>query len=314
MAAKEYKTLNDLLTTATVDDIFTARGKVIEIDVKDTAEHSFQVLVDNHILSAPVYDNEKRKYIGFIDMNDFVTFIVQVYKEKKEGIEKEDFRKLLSQKRHFFTETVNRISDISKIDPFRSLASGRPLLEAVRLLASGIHRVPIIKDGRVINVLSQSAVVNWIAKNVDHVKNDPKLFKTVGELRLGLTQVVSLPQYAKVIEALTVLHEQKMSAVALHAENGTLLGVFSNYDIKAFFKNPSFPDLVQKTALQFLSANRQTEIEARSTVIDTSVDTSFINVIKKLAVTQVHRLYITKDLKPLGVISLTDILHEVISS
>jgi len=60
MATKEYKTLLELLTTATVDEIFTARGKVIEIDSKATVEHGFQTLVDNHIFSAPVYDNEKK--------------------------------------------------------------------------------------------------------------------------------------------------------------------------------------------------------------------------------------------------------------
>jgi len=156
--------------------------------------------------------------------------------------------------------------------------------------------------------------VNWIARNVDHIKNDQKLNKTVGELHLGLTQVVSLPPHAKMIEALTVMHEHKISAVALQSENGTLLGVFSNFDIKAFFKNPSFPDLIQKTALQFMAANRQAEIETRGLVIDTNMDSTFTNVIKKLAATQVHRLYVTKDMKPIGVISLTDVLQEVIKA
>jgi len=314
MATKEYKTLQELLTTATVDEIFTARGKVIEIDSKATVEHGFQTLVDNHILSAPVYDSEKKSYVGFVDMNDFISFVIRVYKEKKEAIEKENFRTIIAQSHRFSQETITNIADLSRTNPFHCIPAGSSLLEATRLLAGGIHRLPVVKNGRVVNVLSQSSVVHWLAIHVDHIKEDPKLHKTIAELHLGLGQIVALPQNAKLIEVLTTMHEQKVSAVGINAENGTLSGVFSNYDIKAFVKTPNFPDLIRKTALQFVSANRQMEVEARSTVIDTNVDTIFSIVIKKLAATQVHRIFITKDLKPLGVISLTDVLQEVLKS
>lgn len=42
-----------------------------------------QQLIQNNILSAPVYDKEHREFIGFLDVRDLVSFVVFVYDEQK---------------------------------------------------------------------------------------------------------------------------------------------------------------------------------------------------------------------------------------
>ena len=43
-----------------------------------------QKLLDNDILSAPVYDVEAAKYTGFLDLRDLVSFTVYLYDEQQD--------------------------------------------------------------------------------------------------------------------------------------------------------------------------------------------------------------------------------------
>jgi hypothetical protein len=42
-----------------------------------------QTLLDNGILSAPVYDSAAKQYTGFLDIRDLVSFVVFVHDEQK---------------------------------------------------------------------------------------------------------------------------------------------------------------------------------------------------------------------------------------
>jgi len=44
-----------------------------------------QTLLTNRILSAPVYNEDEKKYVGFLDMRDFVSFVVFFYHGEAEG-------------------------------------------------------------------------------------------------------------------------------------------------------------------------------------------------------------------------------------
>ncbi len=69
-------TIERLLTATKVSTIPLAKGKVIVIDSKSSPADGFQLLMDNNILGAPVYDATAKQFTGFLDVRDLVDLVV----------------------------------------------------------------------------------------------------------------------------------------------------------------------------------------------------------------------------------------------
>lgn len=71
--------LKELLLASSVDSITAPKKGVISLDSGDQVVQGFQKLLDNNILSAPVWDTKENKYIGFLDIRDLVSFCVFIH-------------------------------------------------------------------------------------------------------------------------------------------------------------------------------------------------------------------------------------------
>ena len=137
--------------------------------------------MDNYILSAPVYDAAARQYVGFLDMKDLVSVVVFVADRKVEDTD--HISKLLKsyQTYRYQTEGLTvtcsyflylfhrflRVADLARRHPFHPVPIGSPLLKAAEFMERRIHRIPIIDaSGRAVKILSQSAVVKFLATHV----------------------------------------------------------------------------------------------------------------------------------------------------
>lgn len=76
MAAQRLK---ELFQTTSVDTIGLTKGQVIVLESTDLVVHGFQKLLDNRILSAPVWDSKEKKYLGFLDIRDLISFCVFIH-------------------------------------------------------------------------------------------------------------------------------------------------------------------------------------------------------------------------------------------
>jgi CBS-domain-containing membrane protein len=53
-------------------------------------------------------------------------------------------------------------ADFSRRNPFKPVGQTATLKEAAQRLAAGAHRVPVVgADGRVVNIISQSSIVDF---------------------------------------------------------------------------------------------------------------------------------------------------------
>jgi len=59
------------------------KGQIYEINTKTPLDEGFELLSTKRILSAPVYDEKEKKYIGFLDVRDLVAFAVFATKENQ---------------------------------------------------------------------------------------------------------------------------------------------------------------------------------------------------------------------------------------
>ncbi|KAI8981686.1 hypothetical protein BDF20DRAFT_420170 [Mycotypha africana] len=195
------------ITTVPVDWTLTKASnlvedqKVISIDGRLPVEEACNVLINNNISSAPVYDSQINKvstaiphpksYIGMFDYGDVIAYILLLLENTPqpppEKGEEEGFPENLTQhhphnhqsqlKQENLTFEIKNImkyaldgqevpvkfvSDLSQKNPFYSIMPEATLLSAVEEFAYGTHRVCVLNpEGSIKGILSQSTVVKY---------------------------------------------------------------------------------------------------------------------------------------------------------
>lgn len=116
-----------------------------------------------------------------------------------------------------------------------ALPSDAPLLSAVRIFATGIHRLSVVDaaSGELLGVLSQSVAVRHLWSRVPEVA--ALMDRPVRSLGLGVEPVVSVRDSQTVISALATMHRDRLSSVAILDRQGGILGTLSLTDIKVRF-------------------------------------------------------------------------------
>lgn len=301
--------------------------KVIEIDGNVSVEEACQVLVENNISSAPVFEGkENGHYIGMFDYGDVIAYILLVLHRKpgqkgnNDPIDPESFeikdivhRALQGQK-----VPVGMASDLSRKNPFYSILQEATLLSAVEIFACGTHRVSILKpDGKIEGILSQSTVVKYLFENRRQFPEiDQILDKTIRELKLGNEPVIGINESSSVLDALSLMSTHGVSSVAV-LRGKTVLGNISMTDVKHVMKGYSHR-LLLKTCFQFVSHIRTqqgiTDGQDRLPVFDVRQETSLGFTIAKLLATKAHRVWVVDEHnQATGVVSLTDVIRTIAS-
>jgi len=241
-----------------VCDVPVALGRIIEIDSQCSLDKAFLTLLDNNILSAPVFDSPTSQYTGFLDVTDLVAFSVFATTENEIV---RDLQELLTRgaKMHERTQDGITVSYLSRRHPFKPVAQNASLLEVCQILATGRHRVPVLNEaGRVVNIVSQSSVISFFLKScvravsssslVPYVetflpfldflpwlfkqKEDPLLMKSVRECNLGTSPVISVSESDSAFAAFTKLDNTGRSGLAVVDGRGQIVANTSSSDIK----------------------------------------------------------------------------------
>lgn len=296
-----------ILAVSKAKDLPSAKGRVIEIDSKQPLEQAFAVLVDNNILSAPVWDEESKMYLGFLDIRDLVAFAVFASKEN-EMIR--DLHEIVNHatKLHSKTQDSITVTYLCLRNPFKAVQGEATLEEVCRILATGTHRVPVIgADGKVINIISQSSIIQFFTKNCG---DDEFLKKTVGDLHIGSSPVISVLQTDTALKTFSKLDDSGRSGLAVVDADGVLVGNTSGSDIKLYLKHH---ETLKQSIIEFLNKIRRLYLNTRAPSFTCRSEDSLYHVIGKLGATKAHRLFIVDDsYKPLKVVSLTDIIRVIL--
>jgi len=296
----------DYFKTISVDS-FPERD-VIVVSSHETPIHGFEKLLKNNILSAPVFDESTKQYIGFLDVRDLVSYAVFAFNNHNTIAYKG-----LSQGPIFHTLVDDvTVTYLARRNPFKSVPIGSSLYEVAKMLKDGIHRVPVVDPatGAVVKIISQSSVIQVLQQQLNGILKDVVL-KTVEELDLGTSPVVCVQKDTLAIDTFKLMDDTKKTAVALVDEHGKLVGNTSAKDLKLFIGSSCSYDILKKTIMSFLNQIRDENIDIPIPTITCNMKSPLALVIGKLAATRVHRLYVVAndhDYTPQRVVSLTDIL------
>jgi CBS domain-containing protein len=91
-----------------------------------------------------------------------------------------------------------------------------------------------------------------------------------------------------------------------------MITTISNSDLRVFTTGKKFR-LFGVTALQLVQKSRMLEANARPAIVCVRITTSLTEIVKRLAATGLHRVYVLdEEEKPIGVISLRDLIRFIL--
>jgi len=296
------------------------------LNATDTVKKAFETLVNNNILSAPVFDEGKNEFYGLVDIVDIVSFLVDLFGEdhskssarsgettdESDGSGVPFWSDLLVTQRNFFNTPIKDISDFSKRNPTVTVPATHTLKDVATVLASGVHRVCIEDaEGNMDSLITQGTFLRYIHQNIKMLGK--RRFRSMKELGIGEKEVLSIDFRETAISAFRKMHTQKVSALAVLGADGHLLTNISGKDLRALIHQKYAFSKLYLSVLEFLRIVRTEDIMERAPAVSISIGDTLDFVINKLATTGVHRLFVEDEHRNLrGVVNLTDIIGAII--
>lgn len=298
--------VHQLLQSSTVDSFPPPKGQVIVLDSTEQVVKGFQTLLDNHILSSPIWDAKENKYIGFLDIRDLISFCVFIHDNNMQA---ENLLDIVNFGAKMFKHATDGVTlpYLARRNPFHAIKHGASLKDVVDILARGVRRVPVVDDnGKVINIVSQSSIVQFLNKHLAEVKS--VFEEKVENVNIGTSPVISVSKETRAIDVFRMMDHHMRSGVAVTDGSGTLIGYTTGLDLKLFIQTPSV-SVLQLPILQFLAQIRSQSIDIATPVTSLSLHEPLTLLIGKLAATRSHRIFIvTSDYHPAKVVSIVDLL------
>jgi len=325
----------DLFTKTKVSDIVRKGKAIVVVNTDQSPTEAFQTIVNNHILSAPVWDKASNSYVGFLDTRDltqFVVFQAEELEEQKHHSHKSnllepppvDIKFIFESAAKMYKQPLENVTVkyLARTNRWAPVSSDDSLLKVIELLATGCHRVPVVlkeDPNKIVDIISQSTLIQFI--HAQKAVLQDVLNVKIAAIHLGSRPVIPVKEHASALECFKTMAKLNRSGVAIVDEKGTLVGNTSGSDLRLFIANPhQHIGLLHKTIGQFLSSVRRAEISenpnTRSPVIAVHPDATLDKVVGKLTATRIHRLFVADDktgFKPEAVISITDILRYVLN-
>jgi len=283
----------------------------------------FKGMIDKNILSVPVLLRDERRYFGFLDMADIVRYIVHHFGT---GAHRDqDFWELVKEEEKFRDKTVNDLMTypVKWRNPFHPVVRGYSAMSVVEPLARepDLHRVPIIdrETRQMYNLVTASQVVRWAHRNI-HTLGTVKDKPIHQFSSMVIKPVVTVTESQRAIDAFQKMIDENIYGVAVVNDDGRLTGALSLRDIKLIQHDARFFWRLNQTVHNFLVKLRHEYTEKHKRphrVVFALPDHSMREVISELAEERIQRVFIVNDRtekKPIGVVSIKDVLLEILSS
>jgi CBS-domain-containing membrane protein len=228
---------------------------VIGLTTDLSPSEAFEILTDNLILSAPVYDcsADARKYIGFLTVQALADYLV--FKNDHTSISstsplpksqvklppssQNNINQLGFNSKH----PTTTLSTLARMQPYKAIPESKNSIWQVilTLRSKSTKRVPVINTtGQIVNIISQSSILQFLFKELQKHNHDDVLQaftnQRISTLHMGTSPVVTCPYDMKVLDCARVLSRRKLSAVAIIDAQGVLVANFSCHDLQAWTK------------------------------------------------------------------------------
>ncbi|KAI1824751.1 hypothetical protein F4861DRAFT_233985 [Xylaria intraflava] len=304
--SRDIKGLRDFLRVRTSYDVLPLSFRLIVLDNDLLIKKSLNILIQNGIVSAPLWDSHSSKFAGLLTATDYIN-LIQYYCQFPEHIDNVDKFRLSSLR------DIEKAIGVLPIETV-SVHPSRPLYEACsRMLKTRARRIPLVdiddETGRetIVSVITQYRILKFIAVNTE--QHTSLLKKTVREIGLGTyTNIKTGFMTQSVLEVINMMVTNNISAVPIVDKDNVVLNVFEAVDVIPIIKT----GVVEELEINVGEALSKRGDEFGG-IFTCQEDDRLDSIFTTLRQSRMHRLVVIDGNWHLkGVISLSDILKYVL--
>jgi len=266
---------------------------------------SLNILIQNGIVSAPLWDSKTSTFAGLLTTSDYIN-VIQYYWQFPEALKEID---------KFRLDSLRDIEKAIGVVPIETVSIHplKPLYEACRrMLESRARRIPIIdvddetQREMVVSVLTQYRILKFVAVNVSETQ---MLRKPLKDLNVGTYKNISTASMTTpVIDVIHLLVKKDIASVPILDSNGVVLNIYEAVDVITLIKGGVYDDLTLSVGEALLK--RTDDFAGIHTCSENDRLDTILETVRK---SRLHRLIVIDEKGRLkGVVTLSDILQYVL--
>ncbi|KAG7288981.1 hypothetical protein NEMBOFW57_005341 [Staphylotrichum longicolle] len=298
--------IREFLKVRTSYDVLPLSFRLVVLDNNLLIKKSLNILIQNGIVSAPLWDSQKSAFAGLLTSTDYIN-VIQYYCQFPDEIDQVDQFRLSSLR------DIERAIGVLPLETV-SVHPMRPLYEACRrMLKTRARRIPLVdyddETGHemVVSVITQYRILKFIA--VNNEKYTMLLKKTVKEIGLGTySNLATATMNNSVLDVIHLMVKHNISAVPVVDRDNKVLNVFEAVDVIPCIKGGAYDEL--SASVGEALCRRAEDFPG---IYTCSEDDRLDAIFETIRKSRVHRLIVVDDESRLrGIISLSDILKYVL--
>jgi len=301
-------------------------GSPIVIEGSRTLYDALMILLKENIQSAPVYDAQKKEYLGFVDVVDLTTAVVEVAEQTGAFVKKPKSRtneddEDIEERLLMDSLDVKSVTDFSQREPYVRVYEDDSVLRAAETLVElNLHRLAIInQQGELTGVLTQSGLIEFISEEfaqlLDKDETEVKYLPDLPEMAF------TVPTSARAIDAFKSMRDKKIGGIGVVDGSGRLVDVITAKDMVLWTEWIASGEVLRFTDLTSLTLNveeflensrSQREIKRKQPIV-CDEKTHIRDVISQMLVDNVHRLFLVDvHNKPISLVTFHHLLKHLI--
>ncbi|KAI9875278.1 MAG: AMP-activated serine/threonine-protein kinase regulatory subunit [Pleopsidium flavum] len=299
------KKIQDFLKVRTSYDVLPLSFRLIVFDTTLLVKKSLNILNQNGIVSAPLWDSKTSTFAGLLTTSDYIN-VIQYYWANPDA---------LNQVEMFRLNSLRGIEKALGVTPIETVSINplKPLYEACRrMLESRARRIPLVdvddetQRAMIVSIVTQYRILKFVAVNVTETR---MLRKPLRDLNLGTYENLEIARMGTpVIEVIHKLVKHNISSVPILNSEGVVINVFEAVDVITLIKGGVYEDLNLKVG-EALQKRSEDFPGIYTCSIHDRLDTIFDTIRKS----RVHRFVIIDGNSRLkGVLTLSDILEYIL--
>jgi len=248
---------------------------------------SFDIIAEEKVLSAPVWDSEQKKWSTIVDIQDYLQYVLSRFGSQKST---EDAG-----------SAVYHIANLSKRDPLIVIPPTATVIAVLKMFDHHLHRILVansIHSAENTFIVAQSDIISWLSLNKASLGGDVN--KTLQEFGM-VKEPFTINKHETAFDAFKFLSDHHLYGMAIVDDNQKICGNISVTDLKYAYHNLGKLSLPLE---QFFPSQKP---------LTCTPQTRLIDVIDKFASQEVHRFHIVDSASvPVGVVSMTDIMDAIL--
>ncbi|KAJ2518082.1 AMP-activated serine/threonine-protein kinase regulatory subunit [Coemansia sp. RSA 1939] len=290
-------------------DMIPVSFRLIVLDTKLLVTKALSTLVQNGVESAPMYDSALSCYAGMLTTTDLVNLVQYYYSNFSYNEAIDDLGQVqLENYKEMLLRLKSRQTNTLCANPLDTLYE-----VSRRLLATDYSTLALVDEDSetgsdvIVSVLSIYRILNFMAANID----DKKKLKqhTLYDLHIGTYgDLITAKMDTPVIDIIRMFVDENISVVPILDDAGVVLNVFAESDIILLAREGLLDEL--NIPVSEAIALRPDDYPGVHTCTQADTLYSVLDTIRK---THVQRLIVVDDdIKPVGVVALSDVLRALI--